>query len=571
MQKVFLEPKNATHRQYEALRAYFVDEVPSQEVAVAFGYTTNSFRVLCSNFKNDHDREFFLPPQKGPQTERKSDPVREKVIELRKQNLSVYDIRDQLIHEGTEISAVSISKILVEEGFSKLPRRKDEDLPSVLKPEKADVADIRQLDLSSRSFKTKFGGLFLFMPYLAQLGMDSLLEQAKFPGSNMIPAASAMRSLLALKLAGNARHSRIMGYVFDEGLSLFAGLNCIPKRSFLTEYSCRVDPRSAASLMPLWFDRISALGLEHGSSFNLDFHTIPFHGEDALIEKHYLSKRSRRQKGILAFLAQDGDKRFFCYANATIRKGEENDEIFRFVDYWKQRTGNLPPELIFDSKLTTHENLDRLNKMDIAFITLRRRGGKILESIYDEPLSAWRKISLDGVSRIYKTPRIIDRKIILPGYEGEVRQLIIKDLGHEEPTLLLTNQIKRSAKHLIERYAKRMLIENSIADGIDFFHMDALSSTVALKIDCDLQLTLMGSSLYRLLGQKIGHGFETAKSTTIFEKLPDATARVEIDPQYITVKYQKRAYNPLLMAADFHSLETPIPWLDGRILRFQFG
>ena len=63
---------------------------------------------------------------------------------------------------------------------------------------------------------------------------------------------------------------------------------------------------------------------------------------------------------------------------------------------------------------------------------------------------------------------------------------------------------------LIGRYAQRMIVENTIEDGIDFFHMDALSSAVALKVNCDLQLTLMASSLYRLLGCRIGRGYEQA-------------------------------------------------------------
>jgi hypothetical protein len=84
---------------------------------------------------------------------------------------------------------------------------------------------------------------------------------------------------------------------------------------------------------------VAGLGLKHGSSFDLDFHTIPFHGDDDLVEKHYVSKRSRRQKGILAFLAQDGDKRFFCYSNCDLRKETQNDEILAFVRFWKERTG----------------------------------------------------------------------------------------------------------------------------------------------------------------------------------------------------------------------------------------
>ncbi|GFP36235.1 hypothetical protein HKBW3S43_02023, partial [Candidatus Hakubella thermalkaliphila] len=165
-------------------------------------------------------------------------------------------------------------------------------------------------------------------------------------------------------------------------------------------------------------------------------------------------------------------------------------------EFWKQRTGRLPEELIFDSKLTTYKNLNVLNQQGIAFITLRRRSLKMLREVHQEPASAWRRIELHGVSRIHKTPRIIDRKVTLKDYEGPLRQMIITDPGHEEPIFLLTNQLTPSPVKLIDRYAQRMIIENNIQDGIDFFHMDALSSAVAMKVNLDLQLTLMASSLY---------------------------------------------------------------------------
>ena len=387
----------------------------------------------------------------------------------------------------------------------------------------------------------------------------------------MIPAAHALRSLLGLKLFGTARHSHVMSSVFDEGLALFAGLNVVPKRSFLTESSCRVKPESHHKLMRLWFDAMSQMGLPRGASFDLDFHTDPFHGEDALMEKHYVSKRSRRQKGVLVFVAQDADTRVFCYANAGVRKQKQNDEILAFIDYWKQRTGRLPEELIFDSKLTTYAKLNRLNRMGVRFMTLRRRFPKMMAEIAAEPISAWRRIEIEGVSRTYRTPRILDRRITLPDYQGPIRQLTIAELGHEDPTLLLTNQLTRSARDLIRRYAQRMVIENSIADGIDFFHMDALSSAVAMKVDCDMQLTLMASSLYRLLGRRVGNGYETTKSRHLFRDLVDATAQVTISEKEIEVRFQKRAHNPLLLAAGFDKTNLPIPWLDDKRLRLVFG
>jgi hypothetical protein len=401
--------------------------------------------------------------------------------------------------------------------------------------------------------------------------LDTLLARSGFPGSKLIPAACAVRSLLALKLFGNARHYHVMSTVLDDGLALFAGLNVIPKRSFLTEYSCRIHPGCYPKLMRDWFDTVSRLGLRWGTSFDLDFHTIPFHGEDALVEKHYISKRSRRQKGILAFLAQDAGTRVFCYANAELRKDQRDDEVLRFVAFWKQRTGFHPEEVIFDSKLTTYTRLSELNRMGIQFITVRRRSKALLDEIARTPMSAWRRVTLENVSRAYKTPRVLDREIRLKGYNGPLRQLTVADLGHEQPTLLLTNQLKRSACHLIDRYAQRMLIENNIEDGIDFFHMDALSSAVAMKVNCDLQLTLMASSLYRLLAVRIGNGYEIAKSRHLFRDLINASATVAIGEEAITVRFQRRAHNPLLVAAGFDQTNVAIPWLGGRRLRLVFG
>jgi len=247
-----------------------------------------------------------------------------------------------LQHDGQSLSPVAVSQILREEGFARLPRRLDEDRPITVKPEQADVADVQQLDLAPRSFRTKFGGLFLFLPDLVSCRLDAILKNAAFPGSQMVPAGCAIRALLALKLFGNARHSHVMSHVLDEGLALFAGLNVIPKRSFLTEYSCRISPACYPKLMQGWLKAVRRGGLEHGSSFDLDFHTIPFHGDDAFIEKHYVSKRSRRQKGILAFLAQDAKTRVFCYANTDLRKDQQNDEVLRFVAFWKKYTGQRP-------------------------------------------------------------------------------------------------------------------------------------------------------------------------------------------------------------------------------------
>ena len=239
--RYFLEPSSPTHRQYEALRAYFVGSEPSADVALRFGYTVGSFRVMCSQFRAEPTRSFFTVPSRGPHSAHKSDPVRDTVVALRKQNMSIYDIAAALEREGKKLSPVAVGLLLKEEGFAKLPRRQDDELPAP-RADPAAVADARRLDLSPRQFRTRFGGLFLFVPFLVEVPLEKMLKQAGFPGTVMVPAAHAMRSLLGLKLFGAARHGHMMSHVFDEGLAMFAGLNVIPKRSFLTEYSCRVPP-----------------------------------------------------------------------------------------------------------------------------------------------------------------------------------------------------------------------------------------------------------------------------------------------------------------------------------------
>ena len=181
MERVFLEPANSTHRQYEALRAYFVDRLPSAETAARFSYSPGSFRVLCHQLRQNPQRQFFLPPQKGPRRAPKKETLREKVVALRKQNLSIYDINEALAGEGQRLSPAAISIILKEEGFARLPRRADEDRPRRAGPQKAEVADLRQLDLSPRSFRTQFGGLFLFLPSLVQIGFDKIISSAGLP------------------------------------------------------------------------------------------------------------------------------------------------------------------------------------------------------------------------------------------------------------------------------------------------------------------------------------------------------------------------------------------------------
>jgi hypothetical protein len=569
----FLAPQEPLHRQYEALRAFFLEHLPSAEAARHFGYSPGSFRVLCHQFRHDPEKRsaFFRQPPRGTRPAPARDPVRELVVAMRKRNLSVYDIQRDLAEAGHRISINALTVLLREEGFARLPRRRDEERPASLKAESAEIADVRRLDLSPRSFRTTVAGLFLFVPLLKGIDFRRVVEAGRLPGSRMVPAELAVRSLLALKLLGVERKSHVMDLVFDPAIALFAGLNVVPKRSYLAAYSSRVDHRANLRLMDAWFEQIEGVGLPHGTSLDLDFHTVPANTAAEPLEKHYVSSRSRSQQGILVFLARDAEQRVFRYANAGIPKAEQANEILRFLEFWKRHTGELPTELIFDSQLTTHENLSKLNQQGVFFITLRRRSRKMLGEIYSRPASAWQRITVDSLTRTFRTPRVLDEYITLPGYEGLLRQLTVIDLGHEEPTVIVTNNLNIGPAALITRYAQRMLIENNISEAIQFFHMDALSSMVGLKVDFDLQLTLMASSLYRLMARRIGREYERAQPKTIFRNLLDLSAKVEIETARVIVTIDKRAHNPYLVASGLADQPAKMPWFGNKQLLIRFA
>lgn len=568
----FLAPESPLQRQYEALRCFFVEGLPSQEVAARFDYSPGAFRVLCHEFRHDPSKRagFFQAIRRGPQTAPARDRVRKLVVAMRKKNLSVYDIQRELAAAGHAISVNALSILLREEGFARLPRRRDEERPATIKPEAAAVADVREIDLGPHSFRTRLGGLFLFVPLMRDIDLRPVLEQARLPGSKMIPAEQALRSLLALKLIGKERKSHVMDLVFDQGIALFAGLNVVPKRSYLAAYSSRIDRRANLRLMGAWFDRVQEAGLARGSSLDLDFHTIPANSQEEPLEKHYVSSRSRSQKGVLVFLARDATERVLCYANAGVPKAQRADEVQRFVEFWRQHTGQLPAELVFDSQLTTQAHLNRLNKQDIRFITLRRRSKKMLARIWSRPASAWRRITLPTLTRTFRTPKVLDERIHLKHYEGPLRQLTIIELGHEEPTILLTNYLRTAPATLVTRYAQRMLIENGISEAIQFFHLDALSSMVGLKVDFDLQITLMASSLYRLMAERIGREYQRAQAKKIFRNLLDVSATVQIEERQVTVRLDKRAHNPYLVGSGLADHPTSMPWFGGKSLVLHF-
>jgi hypothetical protein len=325
-----------------------------------------------------------------------------------------------------------------------------------------------------------------------------------------------------------------------------------------------LDHARTTRLLGAWHRAVAKEALFAADSFNLDFHSVPYYGQDPQVERHYVSMRSRQQPSVLAFLAQDAQGRSFCYSNADLRKGEEAEEIFRFIAFWRKHHGAYPRHLVFDSRLTTYAHLARLDQLGITFITLRRRSPRLLTEIEQLAPSAWRRVTLDVPARKFKTPRVFEQPVALAG--ATFRQLFVLDLGHEEPTILITNDRHTTPAKLITRYAQRMLIENALSDAVRFFHMDALSSSVGLKVDFDMALLVITSGLYRLLARRM-RGYADAQARNIFRDLIDTPADVSVSEREVHVHFHRRAHLPIIIASGLFNSPTKVPWWHNHALR----
>lgn len=413
-------------------------------------------------------------------------------------------------------------------------------------------------------------GVFLFLPLLAQLGFDRLVDSAGYPGSRMVPAVSALLSLLSLKLLDKERHSHINDFNFDEALGLFAGLNILPKKSFVTDYSYRTQRSHQEQLLAAWIARLAPLLFPQPEAFNLDFHAIPYRGDPTGLDQHYLPLRGKAGVSVLTFFAQEQQSRVLCYANANLTRADQPGEVFRFVEYWQQLTGHDPQWLYFDSKLTNYAELARLQQRGISFVTIRRRGAASNRRLDCLPKSDWQKAHLAIPKRLHKDIRYVEETVHLGGYDGDLRQIAVTGLGRERYTLFLSNNREVSARDVVLRYTRRNGVEDGLGISVNFFHLDCLASEVRLNVDLDVTLTVIANGCYRWLAEKL-HGFAKAKPKEVYRKFVETAGRVEITADHLTVHFDRRAHNPILREADLDRDCPPIPWLRNRRLKYTYS
>jgi len=386
----------------------------------------------------------------------------------------------------------------------------------------------------------------------------------------MVPADAALLSLLALKLLRKERLSHIDDYNIDEGLGLFAGLNVLPKKSFATNYSYRTQRQQQEKLLGAWVKKLSPVLLPEAKSFSLDFHPIPYRGDEAVLENHYIPCRGQACPSVQAFFAQEHEKQVFCYANANLTRDEQTKEVLRFVDYWHDLTGQNPEWLYFDSKLTTYAELSELTSRGVFFVTIRRRGSAILKRLQQTAKSDWKSATIDIPKRRHKRIHYLDESLQLDEYEGTLRQIVVTGLGREQPTLFLTNHLNVSPREMVMNYARRNGIEDGLGTNVNFFHMDNLSSEVRLNVDLDVTLTVIANSCYRWLASRL-KGFEQAKPKQLSRKFIETSGEIEVMPHRILrILFDRRCHNPILREAALDKAARPIPWLKGYRIEFDY-
>jgi len=568
--KLFTQNLPARQKQYEAIRAVAFQEGNIKEIAARFRYSPQTLRNLVNKvLKGKHD--IFPEVKPGPKGRQTPDKYVDTIIDLRrKKKLSSYQISEEFKARGISIGVRTVERILSDAGFPKLRRRTFEELglskKGTLIPQRSAKLDFDLL----KPFRAecKVAGVFLFLPYIIESRILDVVEKCGLPESSDINSRQAALSMLCLKLIGGERLSYIRNYDTDVGFGVFAGLNVLPKPTYMGTYSCRTNADMLLKFQKKIISRFQELypRLYEGKTINLDFHSIPHFGNESSMERVWCGARGKSMKGANTFFAQDGDSNAIMYARSDIKRSEASEEIKKFIDYWIGLKGVMDQMLVFDSKLTRYEILYEIDEAAMKFITLRRRSKNMIDKALAIPDEQWLKVKLPIPKRKYKNVKVHESKVALLRNRKKFRQIIIKDHGRSEPTFIISNNEELEPKELLTIYARRWHIENKLSDLVDFFSINKLSSPVMIRIHFDLLWTVIADSLYHLFAADLRR-FENLRGQSLFRKFVDMPGIIDYDGEKFNVKIRKRNATPVLMGVEKLKGNIAVPWLDNRPVR----
>jgi len=569
----FLQPGSVAQKQYEALRLYHLEGKTAREVAEKFGYKYRGFTTIVTEFskklRNGDGKDlFFKPVQKGRKTSQKVAGAKDTIIELRKNYHSVEDIKSIIDGKGLNVSERTIYDIIKREGFSRLPRR-TKLVKQGLRLPRIQAEKSRQLPFTPEKFKSTSAGILCLLPYIEKYGVSDAILKSAYPHTKHIGKLNSILSFVALKSSNIRRYSSDDRWCMERGPGLFAGLNVLPKAAWYTSYSHRVTSdmnlKFLKSLHEIW-----AKNDLLGDTANLDFTTIPYWGESDHLENNWAGKRGKAMSSMLAILAHDPDTGIINYGNTNVMHKNESNEVLEFLDFYTTGTTARDSKLkylVFDSKFTNYENLKKLDDKKIKFITIRRRGKNIVERIEQVPAKLRKTVRVEMAGNKKRTLKVLDEEIYLKGYEDTIRQISITGHGKIKPAIIITNDFDLKTEQIVRKYTKRWLVEKAISEQIEFFHLNQVSSSMVIKVDFDLTMSILTHNIFRLLALDLER-YTHISDQTLFDKFITNSADVEIESGRIKVFLKKKRNLPLLLEAMQKYNSINYQWMNNLKLEF---
>lgn len=565
----FSTPIHLTHKRYEALRAFCFEQKTASVVAKQYGYTQSSLYSLVRDFKETIKTtnvvdQFFIQPQMGRKVRDDHDELCDLIIALRKKYLSVGDIKSILDAQNKSVSERTIYNVIHKEGFARLPRRSREtqfeSLAQVSIP--AAKACLLTTDVVEEEFSTQNAGLLCFLPFLKIYGIDKIIETSNYPGTQTLPTKNSILCFLALKLSNVRRYTADDLWCMDRGTGLFADLNILPKTAWFTSYSHRVTREMNLSFLK----SLNALWMKHGllsDTANMDFVAIPYWGEDSHLENNWSGTRHKALSSILAAIANDPDTGIITYGDANVRHLNEAKVAVEFLDFYKSSGATDLKYLVFDSKFTTYQNLAKLDENGVKFLTIRRRGKSIVSKLDELPTTSWKKIRVPTGDGKMRSLKVCEQLFKLDGYGKEIRQIAITGHGKIKPALIISNDFDLKLELIVRKYARRWLVEKAISEQTHFFHLNRVSSSMVIKVDFDLTMTILAQNLYRLFALELT-GYERNTAQTLYDDFIHNAGRVKLDDKKIVVKLKKKRNLPAMLTRMKPFQNQEIPWLNNR-------
>jgi len=532
-----------------------------------------AFTSLVSVFRRNFDQDnlesrFFVQRLLGRPENGEKNTIRNIVVKLRKKNFSVEDIKISLDAVGHQVSENTIYLIIKNEGFARLPKRSKQNKRQ-LENVKIEALKSEAINFMPEKFKTTSGALLCFLPIIREYGIDEIIQSSAYPWTRNLSRIESILSFIALKLSDIRRYSADDVWCMDRGSGLFAGLNVLPKATWFSSYSDRITSRMNIDFLK----RLHRMWLDMGllsDTINLDFTTIPYWGESDQFENNWSGKRNKALSSMLSVLAHDPDTGIIDYGNTRVRHSNESHIVLEFLDFYKRglKEESQLKYIIFDSKFTNYENLAELDSNDIKFITIRRRGKNIVNEINNYPKNSWQIIRVQKSGNKKRTLKVNEQTIFLKGYNKQIRQVTITGNGKIKPAIIITNDFDIRLHEIVTKYARGWLVEKVISEQIEFFHLNRVSSSMVIKVDFDLTMSIVAHNIYRLFALEL-EGYSHLTSQSLYEKFITNAADVEIGQDEIVINLKKKRNLPLLLETMNRFQDCRYSWLNNKKLIFQ--